>query len=128
MAHPNEQMLRQLYAAFGRGDMQAVLGSCTDDVVFHVPGRSRLAGDYDRSGFPAMIGKVMELSAGTFREDVLDVLVGQDHGAALLRHRLERGGTPIEYTTLHVWRLRDGKCAEWWEHPRDQYAFDQVWS
>ena len=46
MAHSNEDLARRGYDAFTRGDMQAVSDVFADDIVWHVGGRSPLAGDY----------------------------------------------------------------------------------
>ena len=68
MAHPNEDMLRRAYVAFAQGDLDGYLSYCTADIVFHVPGRNPMAGDYTREQFHSpFIGKVMALTNGTFR-------------------------------------------------------------
>jgi ketosteroid isomerase-like protein len=38
MGHRNEDVLRDAYAAFFRGDLEGYLRHCTDTIVFHVPG------------------------------------------------------------------------------------------
>lgn len=125
----NEAMLRATYEDFGRGDMDAVLANCADDIVFHNPGRSQIAGDYKgRDGFMALIGKVMELSGGTFQEELTDALANDRHGVALARHSLERNGKKYEYHTVHVWRIKDGKFTEFFEHPGDPTAFEEAWA
>ena len=48
LAHPNEDLVREAYAAFGRGDMDALRNKYfTENVLYHVTGRSPLAGDYE---------------------------------------------------------------------------------
>ena len=42
MAHPNEKLLRDAYAAFGRGDLDGYWVACREDFTFNVPGRSRV--------------------------------------------------------------------------------------
>ncbi len=98
MAHPNEQRLRELYNAFSHGEIDKVLGYCSDDIVFHVPGRSKLAGTYTKAEFaPRLISRVMELSAGTFRESVDDAVANDHHGVVLATATLQRGDTPHEF-------------------------------
>lgn len=128
MSTPAEQMLRDLYAKFSAGDLGGVLAMCTDDVEFRVPGSSPLAGTYGKATFQELIGKVMTISGGTFREEVVDVIATEEHGVAILDHSLDRGGKPIAYRTDHLWRFRDGKCCGWLERPGDQEAFDRIWS
>ena len=121
-------LLRQVYAAFAQGDMAGVLGPCTDDMVFHVPGHNPTSGDYTKATFGELIGKLMQISAGTFQEDLLDVLAGDAHGAVVLQHHFQRDGKPVQYRTMHLWQLRDGQFCEWWEYPQDLNAFDAAYS
>ncbi len=126
---PGEQQLRALHDAFSRGDMDTVLSYCTEDIVFHVPGHNQVAGEYKgRDAFLEMVGKVMQLSGGTFREELLDALANDRHGVALAYHTLERSGKKHEYHTVHVWRVRGDKYCEWFEHPGETAAFDAAWS
>jgi len=129
VAHSNEQRLRDLYDAFSRGAMDAVLGYCSDDIEFLVPGHSKLAGSYTKAEFvPRLISRVMELSKGTFREAVDDVVANHRHGVVLATHTLDRDGKPREYKTIHLWGIRDGWFVEWREYPQDLYLFDEVWA
>ena len=129
MGHTNEQMIRDAYAAFARGDFEGYWRACADDWAFHVPGRSRAAGTYrGRDGFFALVQKVGEMTGASFREEVHDVLANDEHGVVLAVHRFERNGRAFEYNTAHVYHVRDGKLAECWEQPLDQYAFDDAWS
>lgn len=128
MAHPHEQLLRDAYAAFGRGDLDGYWAACREDFTFNVPGRSRVAGSYKgRAEFMRLIGAVMELSSGQFEEEVVDVLANDSHGVVLAIHRFSRNGAPKEYQTAHVYDIRDGKLAECWEQPRDPAVFDAAW-
>jgi len=38
MSQQIENMIREAYAAFGRGDVDGYLHACADDFLFHVPG------------------------------------------------------------------------------------------
>ncbi len=128
MAHPNEQMIRDAYAAFGRGDIDGYLAACRDDFAFNVPGRSRVAGSYrGRAGFMRLVGAVMELSAGRFEEEVVDVLANERHGVVLAVHRFSRNGQQKEYRTAHVYDVRNGQLAACWEQPREPDAFEDAW-
>jgi hypothetical protein len=128
MAHPNETMLRDVYAAFVRGDMSGVLANCSKDIVWHAPGKNQLAGDYKgHDGFATMVGKVMQLCGGTFVEELRDALANDQHGIALAHHTLERNGKKFAYDTVHVWRIENGTFTEWWEHP-NPVAFDEAWA
>jgi ketosteroid isomerase-like protein len=129
MTHPNEDLLRTGYAAFGRGDMEAISGLFDDDIVWHVPGRSQVAGDY--RGKDAVFGffaKTMELTGGTFRLEVHDVLANDDHSVGLTHLSGERNGKTLSDNGVQVLHIRDGKATESWLHPGDPYATDEFWS
>ncbi|HWC12207.1 MAG TPA: nuclear transport factor 2 family protein [Acidimicrobiales bacterium] len=46
MAHPNAEVLRRADEAMERGDIEGFFSHYSDDVVVHVAGSNRLAGDY----------------------------------------------------------------------------------
>ena len=81
MAHPNEELVRRGYDAFAKGDMDTLRELFDPGIVWHFPGRSPLAGDH--RGVDAVLGffgRTMELTAGTFRAELHDV-VGDDRHA-----------------------------------------------
>jgi ketosteroid isomerase-like protein len=129
MTHPNEELLRSLYDAFSRRDTETIRGLLADDVVFHQPGRNPLSGDYEGvQAVLGLIGTLAERSGGTFRVDVHDVLGDQDHAVGLLRVSGQREGREVNVPVVHVFHVRDGKLAELWIHPLDQYAIDEFWA
>ena len=46
MVHANEALLRQAYEAQARGDLEGCLELLSGDFVLHIPGVSRIAGEY----------------------------------------------------------------------------------
>jgi ketosteroid isomerase-like protein len=126
MMHPNEVHLRELYAKFSTGDLAGFLAGCTDDVTFTVPGTTLVSGVFTKETFVPWISSVMAASAGTFREEVLDVFANDQHGVLLLRHEFDRGGKR-EYRTAHICALSNGKIARWTEHPGSQAEFEAAW-
>jgi ketosteroid isomerase-like protein len=123
-----EATIREAYAAFGRGDIDAYLQPCAQDFAFHVPGNGGIAGTYSgRDGLYDLAGKAMGITDGTFQEEVEDVLANDHHAVVLALHRFTRGGTLREYRTAHVYDLREGKLTRCFEQPRDPAAFDQAW-
>ena len=128
MTERAEQMLKELYGKFSQGDMTGVLAMCTDDITFHVPCTTPLSGTYSKTTFPDLIGQVMTISAGSFREEVVDIVANDQHAVAILDHFLERNGKQIYYRTDHIWQIRDGKCCGWLERPGDEGAFNDAWS
>lgn len=128
MSHPLESTIREAYAAFGLGDVDGYLQTCTEDFSFNVPGRGAIAGSWHgKKGLYELARQVMQVSGGSFREEVEDVLANDDHGVVLARHRFTRDGQLRDYKTAHVYNIQNGKLAACWEQPRDLSVFDDAW-
>ena len=129
MAHPNEDLLRRGYDAFARGDMAAIAELFADDIAWHVPGNNPLAGDYrGKDNVLAFFGKSVELTGGTLRVEVHDILANDEHGVALIHSSAQRGGKSLDDHGVQVFHIRDGKAVETWTHQGDQAANDEFWS
>jgi ketosteroid isomerase-like protein len=126
MAHANEDLVREAFAAFGRGDIDALQDQYfAPDIRWHFPGRSQLAGDHEGAALVAeMLGRPSELSGGTHRIELHDVLGDDDHVVVLGTARAERGGRQLEVNVVHVFHVRDGKVTEAWTHHGDLYSVD----
>jgi uncharacterized protein len=47
MTHPDEELLREAFVAFQRGDLAALQSTYfAEDIRYHVPGRSQISGNY----------------------------------------------------------------------------------
>ncbi len=126
MAHPNEELLRRGYEAFGAGDLDTVLSIFSEDISWHIGGDSPLTGDY--KGHQEVMGffaRLMELSGGTFRLQVHDILANDTHGAAMVVAHAEREGRTLEGRAVHTWHLAGGKATEFWSFEEDQGALDR---
>ena len=69
----------------------------------------------------------MEVTQGSFREEVEDVLANEQHAVVLARHQFTRDGQPRHYRTAHVYDIRDGRLVNCWEQPQDLSLFDEAW-
>lgn len=129
MGHPNEDRIRTGYEAFSGGDFAALNELFADDIVWHLGGRNQLSGDH--SGKEAVFGvfaKSAELTGGTFRLDIHDVLANDEHGVALVTASGERDGKRLEDRQVHVFHISDGIVTEHWSHTSDQYTVDEFLS
>lgn len=131
--HPHAQLIREFHAAqndfYADGDQLAVAGMLTDDVAWHVPGRSVIAGSYrGRDEVLRYFARRRELSASTFRIDVRGVLADDERAVILAESRLRRGGDILTGRTVVIFRILAGKIGECWVVPYDQLAFDDIWS
>ena len=129
MNHPNAQLLYRLYEDFAKGDLTAVLAACGDGMTFQVAGKSKLAGKFTKENFvPGFVTPLVELSGGTIKIEVHDILASDRHGVVLASDLLTRGGKQIQLRTAHIWRFENGKPVAWYEYPRDLYQYDEIWS
>jgi len=130
VAHPNEQRFRDGYAAFQRGDIEALRNEYfTEDVVWHSPGRNPLSGDW-RGIDEVMQGfqKTLELTGGNFSLEIHDCIANDDHAVVIGTVRGERNGKTLDDHYTHVVHMRDGKVSESWILQEDLYAADEFFS
>jgi uncharacterized protein len=125
MAHPNEDLLRRGYAAFGAGDIQAVMSLFADDIIWHSGGVNQLTGDYHgHDQVISYFGKLMELTGGTFRLDVHDILANDQHGTVLVTAHAEHHGKTLDSREVNIFHLANGKATEFWAFFEDQAQVD----
>ncbi len=130
MPHVNDELVRGWFVAQARGDEAAVRAALADDIVWHVPGRSPLSADYrGPDEVLAFLARPRELSNGTVRPQVLDVMAGDDYAIALVRVHAEREGKKLD-GSLQAWtfRIAEGRIAEFWFLVEDRYEVDAFWS
>ena len=130
MAHPDEDLVREAFAAFGRGDIGALQEQYfADDICWHFPGRGPVAGDHQGPAKVAeMFRHLAQLSGGTHRVELHDVIGNDDHVVALHTTRAERAGRQLEIDVVQVFHIRDGKVTEAWTHHADLYSMDEFWA
>jgi uncharacterized protein len=123
----------RLYAALGvfyaGGDEAPVRELLNDDVEWHVPGGSPIAGHYQ--GIGQVVGYFntrRALARGTYRMSLGEVLIGEEHVAVLTDGTASVGGSEGRWTTLGLYRIHDGSVAGCWLLPLDQASFDAIWS
>lgn len=127
--HPNVELLKTVYGYFAKGDLETASSYWTADCAHHYPGKSVLAGSHrGLEEATAFARKMFEMTNGQIQMDILDVGASDDHAFALVRTRYARDGKQLEMPFVNIARVRDGKIAEFWTYPDDQYAVDEFWS
>jgi len=125
--HPNVARIKDGYAAFAKGDFAVLSDLFAEDLLWHSTGRNQLSGQYrGREAVFGLMGKVMEVTGGSFRTDLHAVFADDEHGVALVVMKASRGGRSIEVNQAHVFHMRDGKVVEFWDASTDQYAGDEL--
>lgn len=128
MTHPNEQVVRDGFAAFAAGDMEALRRMFAADAVWHVPGRSRLSGSYKGvEEILGYIGRMVEITGGTMVVTVHDVVGNDQHVFAAYNVTAKREHKALRDNQVLVFHVRDGKVTEVWGTSGDQYLSDDFW-
>jgi uncharacterized protein len=68
--------------------------------------------------------KSMELSSGTLKVDVDDVVADGDRVVVFSTVSAQRNGRSLSTPEVHCWRLADGKAVEFREFQGDQQSED----
>jgi ketosteroid isomerase-like protein len=132
-AHPHARLLREFHDAQNRfyagGDQERVRAMLAEDVAWHVPGRSAIAGHYrGRDEVLRYFVDRRELAHATFRIVVRGVLADDERAVIFAGGQVQRDGETSTWETVAVFRIADGTIAECWVLPYDQYSFDEIWS
>jgi uncharacterized protein len=128
-ADDNAAIIRRGYDAFNAGDMETLTEIFDEGVVWHVPGRSSLADDYQgRDATFGFFGQLAEGSGGTLRVELRHLLADDERVVGIHRNIAERDGKHLDVDVCLVFQLDDGRVTEAWEHYRDLYAYDEFWS
>ena len=121
--------MRRFYEAFRRGDLEALQRLMAPQFVWHIPGRSPVAGDHRGfAGLARVISLFMELSEGTLRGENHDIVSSPDHGVNLDRLTASRGSKKLDMPLAFVAHIENGRIAEAWDMPLDTRAWDDFWS
>jgi 2'-5' RNA ligase len=115
--------------AYAGGDLERLRPLLTPDVVWHAPGRSRIAGEHQ--GVDAVLAYFdtrRRLTDQTFRVTVHDLVASGQRVIQLAGGRAVRDGAEVTWETVGIFRVAEGRIAECWLVPFDLYAFDEIWA
>jgi ketosteroid isomerase-like protein len=131
--HPSEKLIHDFHALQGRiyageAEADAVATLLTDDIIWHVPGRSAIAGEYrGRERVLEYFARRRDKAHGSLRIQVRHTLADDEFVMQLAGGSARFDGNPLAWETVGVYRIREGKIAECWLLPFDQHAFDEIW-
>lgn len=127
--HPHAVVMRRALQAFQSGDVPVLEELFHPDLLWHVPGRSQVSGVHaGRPAFFAFLGKLMELSGGTFKVDNRSVLTDEAGGVFVDQVTAEREGRRLDQSLLLRVRIEGGRIVEGFDHFYDTAAWDAFWA
>src|SRR5206468_7396701 len=93
-ADENAAIMRRAYEAFNTGDINTLTELFDESAVWHLPGRSSMANDYQgREAILAYFGQIGQETGGTFQAELQHLLADDDGRAAgTQRSTAERDG------------------------------------
>jgi 2'-5' RNA ligase len=115
--------------AYADGVLEPLRELLRADVVWHVPGRSAIAGEHH--GVDAVLAyfdRRRSMTGATFRITIHGVSLIGDRVVQFAGGTAMRDGEPVSWETVGVFRVADGQIAECWLVPFDLYAFDRIWT
>ncbi len=129
-AEDNAAIMRRAYEAFNKGDINTLIEIFDESVVWHLPGRSSMAKDYQgRDATLAYFGLIGQESSGTFRAELQHLLADdEDRVVGIQRSIGDRNGKHLDVGNCIVFQLKNGRVTDGREHFHDLYAWDEFWS
>jgi ketosteroid isomerase-like protein len=110
MSQSNADLVRELYAAFGRGDVPALLAMLDEEIEWHAPPNLPHGGDFHgREAVGAFFQGIGELWE-SLEVDLEAVVSSGDRVVALAgaHGRLSGSGEEAAYSAAHVWTIVGG--------------------
>jgi ketosteroid isomerase-like protein len=129
-AERNAESVRRGYEAFNKGDMKTLTELFHENVSWHTPGRSPIAGDFKgREAAFVQFGRYAGGTGETFKA-VLQSVGKSDDGRVVSFHHntAKRNGKQLEVDCCIVFEFKDGRVIDGREHFFDLYAWDKFWS
>ena len=114
---------------YAGGDVAPVADLLAENVVWHVPGTSPIAGEYrGRVAVLRYFRRRRELAGGAI---AIIKIAEAHHDEALVQladGRAMIGGEEVFWRTAGVYRVAGDRIAEAWLVPLDQEGFDRAWA
>ncbi|MDP4216501.1 MAG: hypothetical protein Q8927_09885 [Bacteroidota bacterium] len=96
---------------------------------WHVPGNNLISGLYtNRDTIFGCFNKIFELSKGTYKPLLKDILADDKYTVALLHCTAEHGKKKLDQDYAFIMRIEDAKIVELWEAWTEGVAWNEFWS
>src|SRR3954466_10506922 len=107
-ADENVAIMQRAYDAFNSADIETLTELFDENIVWHLPGRSSMANDYQgRDATLAYFGQIGQETGGTFQADLQQLFGGEDgRVTGLQRSTGERNGKSLDVGNCIVFELK----------------------
>jgi len=125
--HPNAELTRRVFAAFGKNAM-AISAALSRDIVWRVPGNTVMSGEYrGRRAVVEFLRRTGLETNGTYRSRLHTVLANDEWGLAVYRACGMRNGIELDVDQAFVIRFGDSCWKEVTAVPLDP-SFNDFWA
>jgi uncharacterized protein len=126
----NAEVVRRGYAAFNAADVATLTELMDENVSWHTPGRSLIAGDYlGRDAVFGQFGRYGGDTNGTFKAELKQLFSADDGRVIGLHHNsAERNGKRLDTDCCVVFEIENGRFISGREHFFDLHNWDEFWS
>ena len=125
LASDKEAVVRRMVDALQRSHANAIGELVSDDVAYHFPGRSPVAGTYrgraEVLGLFAAFGQMLD---GPARFDTHDIVASEAHVVEFASYEASRGGRTFRWNAMRTYHVGEDRITEIWLAIDDLYAFD----
>lgn len=126
-ARANESMIRAFYRDFWLGNLDGMRTHVSPDMVFHVPGRSHLAGEYHGwEGYLAFRDELLKLAGDRYKLEIETLATSSSDVFVKEYVRMNRkwdGEVRTVYVILHF-RIENGRIMRINDIPVDAYEYE----
>jgi len=120
------EIVQAALAAVRGGDLEAAAAVVAEDVVWHIPGSSTISGD--TVGAAAWSEKLQRLLSAGLQPQLIAMLAGDDHVAAIQRNTAEVPGATLDVQVVNLFTIADGKVARLDTFFGDQPHAEAFWN
>ncbi|MCH8142663.1 MAG: nuclear transport factor 2 family protein [Proteobacteria bacterium] len=127
--HSNIEIVRKGFEAFANGDMATLTDLFAEDAVWHFPGNNRISGEHrGRDMVLTFLVQTGELTGGTFRAELQNVLANDELVVVIHRQTASREGKELDMLEVNTFQFSNGKITEVRSFLEDQQAHDEFFS
>jgi len=126
-AAENADRIRAGYKAFNTGDVPGLIDLFAEDIVWHFPGKSKLAGEHvGRDAVLGALGAYGAATDGTLQATPVDVMASDNNVTGWANDTATAGGKTLDINSVVIFTMREGKVTEARHFVDDVAALDAI--